>query len=351
MKRYANLFPNITAFDNLYLAFRKAAKGKRRKSEVAAFEFDLETNLFTLQEELQQQTYQHGAYRSFVIHDPKRRVISAAPFRDRVVHHALCNIIEPIFDCTFIGDSYANRIGKGNHKALARAQQFSRTYPYVLQCDLRQYFPSIDHILLLEIIKRKIEDTSVIWLCQQILKSGEGVLTQEYQMQFFAGDDLLSVLRPRGLPIGNLTSQFWGNVYLNELDQTIKRNLQCTAYLRYVDDFLLFAHQKNQLWEWRHAIIQNLNRLRLTLHEKSSTVYPSSNGIPFLGFVVFPTHCRLKQTNGIAFQRRFKNAFKAYRSGQMSFAEMDCRIKGWVAHASHGDTWRLRTSIFSRASG
>jgi retron-type reverse transcriptase len=141
MKTYKHLYPSITAFENLYRAFRKAARGKRGQAAVAAFEFDLEDNLFRLQEELQARTYRHGNYDSFYIHDPKHRLISAAPFRDRVVHHALCNAIEPIFERSFIADSYANRKGRGTHAALDRAQAFARSYPYVLQCDLRQFYP------------------------------------------------------------------------------------------------------------------------------------------------------------------------------------------------------------------
>ena len=145
MKTYRNLYPRVHDFENLYLAYRRARKGKRGRPEVAAFEFNLEDNLVRLQEELRDQNLPPGAYRSFTIHEPKRRLISAAPFRDRVVHHALCNVIEPLFERSFIHDSYANRVGKGTHRALDRAQDFARRYRYVLPCDVRQFFPSIDH--------------------------------------------------------------------------------------------------------------------------------------------------------------------------------------------------------------
>lgn len=347
MKKFFDLYPSITTFDNLYLAFRKAAKGKRKNAEVASFEMMVDDNLFTLQEELINQVYQPGQYHSFTIHDPKRRVISAAPFRDRVVHHALCNIIEPIFERTFIGDSYANRKWKGNHLALERAQIHSRQFVYVLQCDIRQYFASIDHQLLLGILNKKIGDNKTIWLCHQIIHSGERILSSEYDMHFFPHDDLFATIRPRGLPIGNLTSQFWGNVYLNELDQFIKRNLHCNAYLRYVDDFLLFSNSKQQLWNWRKAIISKLQDLRLSLHENSSTVYPVKNGIPFLGFRIYPEYRRIKRRNVIAFQRRFRKAREAYKEGQISLDELSTKVQGWVAHAQHGDTWQLRRRILT----
>jgi RNA-directed DNA polymerase len=344
-KKFYDLFAGLVSFDNLHLAYRKAAKGKRGQPDVAEFEFHLERNLFTLQEQLATQTYRPGGYHSFHIRDPKRRLVSAAPFRDRVVHHALCNLIEPLFERTFIGDSYANRIGKGTHAALNRAQQFSHQYRYVLQCDVRQFFPSLDLAILSGILARKIGDPQVLWLCEQILASGAGVLTNEYEMVYFPGDDLFAGLRRRGLPIGNLTSQFWANVYLNELDQFVKRQLQAKAYLRYVDDFLLFADEKRPLWQWKAAVRDKLAELRLTLHEASSTVYPVHNGIPFLGFRLYPSHRRLKRRNGVAFQRRFKRLRRGYARGEVSLEQVDRSVQGWVAHASHGDTYGLRQSL------
>ncbi|MCI0520103.1 MAG: reverse transcriptase/maturase family protein [Chloroflexi bacterium] len=234
------MYDTLTSWDNLLWAYRKAARGKRGHPNVAAFEYRLEDNLFLLQEELRAFSYCPGAYHSFTIHEPKRRLISAAPFRDRVVHHALCNLIEPIFERSFISDSYANRIKKGTHAALGRLQGFARRYPYVLQCDIRQFFPSIDLTILQSELARRISDPGVLWLADRILTSGVGVLSEEYDMVYFPGDDLFAALRPRGLPIGNLTSQFWANVYLNPLDQFVRRELGCKDYLRYVDDFAMF---------------------------------------------------------------------------------------------------------------
>lgn len=297
MKTYKNLHPQIADFYNLYQAFHTARRGKRHKEAVADFELDLELNLWQLQEELKDQTYQPGAYHHFYIYDPKRRLISAAPFRDRVVHHALCRVIEPIFDRAFIHDSYACRIGKGNHRALDRCSQFARTYRYVLKGDMVKYFPSIDHAILRQQLTHKIRDAQTLWLIDQIINSGAGVLRYEYEMQWFPGDDLTAAWRPRGLPIGNLTSQQWANVYLNPLDQFVKRELKCAAYLRYCDDFLLFHNEKAQLHQWRQEIIHFLQTLRLTLHEGKSAVFPVHLGVDFVGFRVFPTHRRLRRGN------------------------------------------------------
>jgi len=167
-------------------------------------------------------------------------------------------------------------------------------------------------------------------------------------MVYFPGDDLFAPLRPRGLPIGNLTSQFWANCYLNPLDHFVQRELRCKGYVRYVDDFLLFADNKHQLWVWKQEIVGFLNSLRLTLHERESTVYPVTNGIPFLGFRVYPTHRRLKRANGAAFARRLRCWRAALARGEMTYEELDRRVQGWVAHAAHGNTYRLRRSILSR---
>ena len=353
-------------WENLQTAYRKASRGKRGHPNVAAFEYRLEDNLLQLQHELETKTYEPGEYHSFYIHDPKKRLISAAPFRDRVVHHALCNIIEPIFERTFIFDSYANRIGKGTHKALDRATHYARRFKYVLACDIRQFFPSIDHEILRNVIARNVavsgaerrrtaNDGDVMWLIDKILQSGIGVLSEEYQMVYFPGDDpstgsgqgLFAVNRPRGLPIGNLTSQFWANCYLNPFDHFVKRELRCKGYLRYVDDFLLFSNDKQELHDWRALIIERLTDFRLTLHEQKAQPRPASEGIPFLGFQIFPEHRKLKRRRGIAFQRKYKSLLREYAAGRIPCERITASVQGWVNHVRYADTWGLRRSILS----
>ncbi len=208
------MYAKLSSWENLLLAFRRAAKGKRGRPNVAAFEYRLEENLLELQEELCTRTYCPRPYTSFYIHEPKRRLISAAPFRDRV-------------------------------------QKLARRFPYVLQCDIRQFFPSIDHAILRDILAGKIGDSGILWLIDRILESGIGVLKADYEMVYFSGDDLFAVNRARGLPIGNLTSQFWANCYLNPFDHFVKRELRCPGYVRYVDDFLLFGKEKVAIWGWK----------------------------------------------------------------------------------------------------
>ena len=347
MKTYRQLYAQITSFENLYQAFKCAARGKRKKTDVAAFEFDLEENLVHLQEELQTLTYQPGAYHNFHIQDAKRRLISAAPFRDRVVHHALCQVIEPIFEARFIHDTYACRVGKGTHRALLRARQFARQYPYVLKCDIQHFFPNIDHEILRSLLMRYIADKNILWLIDKILASGSEIHTKTNEPNYFPGDDLFAKLRPRGLPIGNLTSQFWANVYLNPLDQFVKRDLKCAGYLRYVDDFLIFASDKATLHACRLCVMDVLAKLRLTLHENQAVVFPCSTGIPFLGWRVYHDHFRLKKRNGVNFQRRFAMQRKLLAQGALSYVELKAFVQGWVAHAAFGDTWGLRRAILS----
>lgn len=346
-KQYRHLWPQIISLDNLFLAFEKAARGKRSHPSVAAFEYHLEQNIFDLRDTLRQGSWQPGGYTSFYIHDPKRRLISAAPFRDRVVHHALVNILEPIYECKFIYDTYANRQGKGTHRALDRCTTYLRRFQYVLPMDVRQFFPSIDYAILLGILEQTITDERVMALCRQIVDSGIGVLQEEYQMVWFPGDDLLAAARPRGLPIGNLTSQFWANVYLNPLDHFIKRELKCHGYIRYVDDMLLFAQNKMQLHVWLEQVTDFLAGLRLTIHTGSAQPRPARIGVPFLGFQLFHDHRRLKRRKAIHARRRLKALAARYRDGETDEKQVQASVRAWIAHAEHGDTWGLRSDILS----
>jgi RNA-directed DNA polymerase len=348
-----NYYTQITAWDNLRLAYQKAAKGKRGHGPAARFEYRLEDNLTILQQELLDKTYQPGEYESFYIHEPKHRLISAAPFRNRVAHHALCNIIEPIFERSFIYDSYANRVGKGTHRALDRCQEFARRFPYVLTCDVKQFFPAIDHAILRQILARRVNCPDTLWLIDQILASGQGVLSEEYEMVYFPGDDgdagrCLAINRPRGLPIGNLTSQFWANCYLNPLDHFIKRQLRCQGYVRYVDDMLLFADDKATLGQWREAVIDYLAGLRLTLHVNKAQARPVTEGIPFLGFVVYPQRRRVKGRKVVHFRRRFRRRLVEYQAGQISMEQLTASARGWVEHVRYGNTVGLRQATFQR---
>lgn len=330
-KTYKKLYDRVASFENLYLAAKKAQKSKRFKDSTARFNYFFERELILLHEELLRSDYQPGGYKRFPVFEPKRRVISAAPYRDRVVHHALCNVIEPLFENSFIYDTYANRLGKGTHKALTRAQIFCRQYKYVLKCDIEKYFDSIDREILISIIKNKIQDSEVIDLVNKIIYSGKN------------GFDI-----KKGLPLGNLTSQFFANLYLNGFDHYIKENLKVKGYVRYVDDFILFDNEKTVLWEKKIQMEEYLNKLKLKLHKIKTQLIPVTEGIDFLGFKIFPEKSLLNKENYFRFGRKIKKMCKDYHNDRqlVKLENISASIRSWTAHTMWGDTEALRIKLF-----
>jgi retron-type reverse transcriptase len=342
MKSGRDLYEQVTSFSNLVRAARVARRGKRTRRDVATFEFGLERELLRLQAELRDRSYDPGPYRQFRIFEPKPRLISRAPFRDRVVHHALCRVIEPCFEPSFSQHSYACRVDKGTHRALDRFQALARAHRWALTCDIAKFFPSIDHEVLFGLIRRKIRDEGCLWLVARILESSP---PQESPLAYFAGDDLLTPLtRRRGLPIGNLTSQFFSNVYLSPLDHFVQRQLGCRSYLRYCDDFILFSDDPTELRGWRGEVAHFLDRLRLRLHPGKSRVRRTARGIRFLGFRVFPGRRLLAREGVVRFKRRLRRIERDYQRGRVSLEHVVASIRGWVSHAAHGDTGALRAA-------
>ncbi len=220
----------------------------------------------------------------------------------------------------------------------------ARRFRYVLQCDVQQFFLSIDHAILSEILARTTRDPAVMWLVERILESGIDVLSVEYRMVRFAGDDLFAVSRPRGLPIGNLTSQFWANCYLNPFDHFAKRRLRCPGYIRYVDDFLLFGDDEATLWMWRDEVVERLAALRLTIHPGAHP-RPVEEGIPFLGFVVYPERRRLKRRTVVSYGR-LRALAHSYLLGDISLGQLTASTRGWFNHTRYGNTVGLRKAVF-----
>jgi hypothetical protein len=210
--------------------------------------------------------------------------------------------------------------------------------------DLKQFFPSIDHAILRRILRRKVRNAQVRWLIDVVLASGEGALNEVYDMVYFPGDDLFAALRPRGLPIGNLTSQFWANVYLNDFDHFVKRTLRCPGYVRYVDDLLLFADDKARLWQWKRELEDRLAALRLVMHAGAHP-RPVTEGMPFLGFIVFPQRRRLKRRKGVHFQRRYRTLIAAFQARRLPAAKVTASVQAWVNHARYGNTVGLRAAV------
>lgn len=345
MKRHGNIYPQIIEFENLFLAHRKAQKGKRFKENVLEFNANLEQELFKLQKELTIKTYQPGKYRTFYVEDAKRRLISAAPYRDRVVHHALCNLICPIFEKTFISDSYANRVGFGSHKALAKFTQFARSSVYVLQCDISKYFASVDHQILKSLLHSKLKCSDTLWLLEEII---DGSNDQKSPLDYFPDDNLLTPLqRRKGIPIGNLTSQFFANVYLNGVDHFIKEKLKIKKYVRYVDDFALFSDEQEFLAVARKEIEQYLVNLRLKIHPIKSQLFKTNHGANFLGFRIFPDKIRVRNENLRRTRKRIKHLQIEYAQGKIEWKQIHQSMQSWFAHLDHGDTWMLKQKIFS----
>ena len=343
-RRIDDLFPRIASFGALEAATRRAARGKRRKPGVAAFLANLEGEVLRLERELLAGAWRPGRYVEISIRDPKPRTVSAAPFRDRVVHHALCAVIEPQFERGFIFDSYANRRGKGTHRAVARYERFRDRYAWVLRCDLYRYFPSIDHEVLKVNIRRRVRCAATLRLVDTII---DGSNPQEPVHRYYPGDDLFTPFeRRRGLPIGNLTSQLFANVHLDGLDHFVKEVLRAPGYLRYVDDFALFHDDPAVLAQWRARIEAYLARRRLSLHPRKTYVAATAVPTTFLGYVLLPDgRRRLPEDNVRRFRNRLRSMRDRLRAGAMTPEEARPRIASWVAHARHANTRRLRRAL------
>ena len=346
MKRVGNLWPRVIGFENLLLACHKARLGKRRRTEVSRFELNLEAELFGLKEELETFSYRPGGYRLFKIYERKPRMIAAAPFRDRVVHHALMNVLEPAIDPGFIYDSYACRQGKGVHAAVDRYQHWANRYAYALKLDIKSYFPSIDHAILESKLARRIKDPRVLDLLTLIIETSPAV---DAPLVWYPGDDLFTPMERRsGLPIGNLTSQFLSNLYLDDLDHFVKDHLRWPAYLRYVDDMFLLGDDKAALKEVRHAIEAHLASDRLRIHANRAQIQHCSDGVDVLGYRVFRGFRRLRNENGYRFGRKLRGLAQAWAEGKIDWDKIDASVQSWIGHATHADTLGLRRCLFSK---
>jgi len=345
VKRIGGLWGDIVSWKNLFAAVHRAAEGKRRRSDVAAYLLDLENEVARLHRRLMEGTYEPGEYRTFKIQDPKERTISAAPFRDRVVHHALTQVIEPVFERRFTTRSFASRTGYGTHKAVTLAIEACRRHRYALQCDISKYFPSIDHRILKGQLRRVLKCRRTLELAETIIDASNA---QEETIRYYPGDTLFTPSeRRRGLPLGNQTSQFFANVYLNSLDHLVLRQLQPGDYARYVDDFVLFADTKEELRAMRQQIVQHLDGLRLTLHEGKSRIHRTTDGITFLGWRITPEGVWMKRQSVVRMRRRFRWMQREWLAGEMEWDEIQQRVNSWVGHAKWGDTWKLREQMFA----
>ena len=343
-KRHTDLFAHIASFAALHEAAMRAIRGKRGKPGAAAFMANLETGLLRIERALLEGRWRSSGYSEIELREPKRRIISAAPFRDRVVHHALCAVVGPIFERGFIDDTYANRKGRGTHRAVARYEHFRDRARHVLRCDIYRYFPAIDHAILKTDLRRRIACPQTLWLLDTII---DGSNPQEPVNLLFPGDDLLTPLdRRRGLPIGNLTSQLFGNVYLDGLDHFVVEVLRA-PFVRYVDDFALFHDDPTVLADWQARIADWLTRRRLRLHPRKTVILPTCEAATFLGLELLPDgRRRLPEDNVCRFRNRLRGLRDRWRAGTVAADDVSRQIQAWIAHAEHANTWRLRHALF-----
>ncbi len=305
-------------------------RGKKTKSSASHFNFHLENELVELCDELSTGAYRPSSYYQFEIKEPKPRKICSSAFRDRVVHHAICNIIEPLFEKRAIADSYACRKGRGSHMAIKRCQQFTRGFGYFLKCDIRKYFESVDHEILKRLYRRIFKDDALLALLDLIVDH-----------------TVPGNLPGKGIPIGNLTSQHFANFYLSPLDHFIKTKLRVKGYVRYMDDFILFADDKADLHRYLHEIENFVaNELRLDLKAKATTIAPVSQGVPFLGFRVFRNLIRLQRTNLVRLRRNIRRREKEFSHGLISEKELVLSMSSMIGHVSHVSSLAERKNIF-----
>ncbi len=302
----------------------------------------VEQHIFKLHRDLRNKTYKHGPYTAFYISDPKLRHIHKATVRDRVLHHAIFKVLNPIFECGFIPDSFSCRIGKGTHKGVERLAHMLRAISrngtrecYALKCDVRKFFDSIDHEILLEVLVRRVKDADMVWLLKEIVGS------------FATGQrDLFHM---RGVPIGNLTSQLFANVYMNEFDQFVKHELHIKKYVRYTDDFIIVSTDKAALENLIAPIEKFLNeKLKLGLHPDKIEIIKYRKGVDFLGYIQFPHHRLMREKSKQRMLRKIRHADYFYRHGAIDEARMNSTLQSYLGVLSHADAYRLSDELKNR---
>ncbi len=359
-KKLAAAYDDIISLENLLDAWKEFLKGKKNKQDVQAFEARLMDNLFSLHEDLKHKTYEHGGYQAFKISDPKPRDIHKASVRDRLIHHAIYRILYPFFDTLFIADSYSCREEKGTHRALDRFQAFARKVScnhtktaWVLKCDIRKFFASIDQDILLSILQERIPDRDILWLLEKVIGSFSSTcchpgLPPVPNRCVRAGDpgsrgDGFRLggrndreedsMRKNGLPLGNLTSQLLVNIYMNEFDQFVKHRLKAKYSIRYADDFVLFSRNHEELDGWLILITEFLwEQLHLKLHPNKVSIQTVASGVDFLGWTHFPDHRVLR---GATKRRMFRKASEK-------------NVASYIGLLSHGNGYRLQKMLAER---
>lgn len=325
-RKLVHNYSNIINLENLFAAWQEFVIGKSNKRDVQTYTLHLSDNIVQLHNDLANKTYQHGVYQAFGISDPKPRQIHKAAVRDRVLHHAIYRVLYPFFDGYFIADSFSCRVNKGTHRAMDRFQamayKVSKNHTktcWVLKCDIKKFFASIDHKILIEILEEYIPDKDIVILLENVINS-------------------FSVHRPgKGLPLGNLTSQLFCNVYLNEFDQFVKHGLRAKHYIRYADDFVFLSEDKKWLTEQIPKISKFLNiKLKLSMHPDKVFIKSFTSGVDFLGWTHFPKY------------RKLRNATKKRMFRQIQTSAKSETLQSYLGLLRYGNTYNLQMELLNR---
>lgn len=311
MKRHGQLFEKIISFQNILIASRKARKGKRFKRGTAIFEVELEKNIFKIIQDLKLKTYAPGEFRDFYIYDPKMRLISAAPYYDRVIHHSVMNIVDPLVSKSYIDDTYACLTGRGTHKAVAQYKKFQASNRFVLKCDIQKYFQSIDHDILLEKLGRHIKCKDTLWLFKTIIDSRDYPGPLEY------------------------------------FDHFMKENIKARHYIRYCDDFVVFSNDKTRLADIKESISDYLDGLRLKIHKHKTRVFRVTDGVDFLGYRIWPGYSKIRKSVVKAYRKRLRKLGEDYSEGKLGLDRVTASIQSWMGHIKHANSYELKKEILS----
>lgn len=339
MKIYKNVFEEIISPENLFAAWDKFKINKQKKRDVLKFEWRLEENIFQLHRDLKYHRYKHGIYASFYIRDPKQRHIHKATVRDRVLHHAVFASLNPIFEPTFIPNSFSCRVGKGTHRAVTLLEKQTRQTSqngfrpcFVLKCDIKKFFGTVDHKTLLNIINKRIKDDEAMWLIK--------ILIASFHSRFS------NLFENKGLPLGNLTSQLFANLYLNEFDQFVKGTLRIKNYIRYTDDFVIVAESETYLKNLIAPISFFLSKkLALELHPKKVIIRKFSQGIDFLGYIILPHYQLLRTKTKQRIFKKLKKRFEEYKTGVISAQTLKQSLQSYLGVLSHANTYKLQQEL------
>ncbi len=328
------MFEQIVSLENLLLSWREFRRGKRSKPDVQLFEFNLEDNLWQIHRELTADLYVNDPYTSFYIADPKPRHIHKASVRDRVVHQAIFRVLYSVFDPSFIHDSYSCRVDKGTHRAVLRLNHFlnqvsynNTQLTYALKCDIKKFFDSIDQTTLLKLLKKKIGDARLFSLVNKIISSFE-------------------VDSGKGLPLGNVTSQLFSNVYLNELDQFVKHKFKIKHYLRYCDDFVIVSSSQ----EYLGSLIPKLagflgEKLQLKLHERKIIIRKFNQGVDFLGYVVLPHYRVLRTKTKRRMIRKLQSCMIEFKTGRTTAVSVEQSFQSYLGILKHCQGYKIEQKI------